>query len=209
MKLPFTVEQFLEVFEKYNTTVYPIQYLFVALAVLTVALLFSDFHYRDKIVSLYLTLLWLWIGIVYHLMFFARINPAANLFGALFITQALLFFYFGFLKEKFSFRWLRNKTNIFGLVVFLYALVVYPLLNIQFGHTYPYSPTFGLPCPTTIFTFGILTFTITKIKWYLYIIPLIWSLIGATAASNLGIYEDLGLLASGVTTSIILLKLTA
>jgi hypothetical protein len=36
-------------------------------------------------------------------------------------------------------------------------MVVYPLLGIRFGHSYPRAPLFGVaPCPTTIFTFGLL-----------------------------------------------------
>ncbi|WP_262711009.1 hypothetical protein [Ilyomonas limi] len=35
MELPFTSEEFVEVFRKYNTTFYPLQILFVLLAIYT------------------------------------------------------------------------------------------------------------------------------------------------------------------------------
>jgi len=34
---------------------------------------------------------------------------------------------------------------------FVFALIGYPILNYIFDHFYPYSPTFGLSCPTVIF----------------------------------------------------------
>jgi hypothetical protein len=39
-----------------------------------------------------LAFLWLWMGIVYHFIYFSQINPAAKFFGALFILQGLLFY---------------------------------------------------------------------------------------------------------------------
>jgi hypothetical protein len=72
------------------------------------------------------------------------------------------------------------------------------LLGIKSGHVYPASPTFGLPCPTTIFTFGILLWNEGKIPKVILFIPLLWVLVGFAAAIKLGITEDISLLISGV-----------
>jgi hypothetical protein len=45
-----------------------------------------------------------------------------------------------------------------------------------------------------------------KILVGLLIIPVIWSLIGFTAALQLGIYEDMGLLISGIVTVFFAIK---
>ncbi|MCU0579417.1 MAG: DUF6064 family protein, partial [Desulfobacterota bacterium] len=58
--------------------------------------------------------------------------------------------------------------------------------------------TFGVPCPTTIFTFGILLFTSGRLPKTVLAIPFIWSIIGFTAALTLGILEDIGLLVAGL-----------
>jgi hypothetical protein len=73
------------------------------------------------------------------------------------------------------------------------------------GHSYPYSPTFGLPCPTTIFTFGILLFADKKFNILLLLIPLIWSVIGFGAALNFSVFEDYGLLIAGITGFLLLM----
>jgi hypothetical protein len=139
------------------------------------------------------------------LFFFARINKAAYLFGILYIIQGILFFYSGVIKDRLSFLFKPDKYGILGFIFILYGLIIYPLLNHLLGHSYPASPTFGLPCPTTIFTFGLLMWTEKIIPKYILIIPLIWSIIGFFAALNYGIYADFGLLVTGLTAFTLLI----
>jgi hypothetical protein len=85
-------------------------------------------------------------------------------------------------------------------------MVVYPVIGTLLGHAYPQSPVFGVaPCPTTIFTFGLLLWTTAKVPKYVLVIPLLWSLLGVTAAFTLGIREDTGLLVAGVVGTILLI----
>jgi hypothetical protein len=99
--------------------------------------------------------------------------------------------------------WLSVKPRLVGGE--LYSFVIYPILGYLFGHVYPKNPTFGLPCPTTIFTFGLLLWTDKIVPKYVLVIPSIWSLIGFVAALFLGIKEDYGLLIAGVLGSILIL----
>ena len=198
MKLPFTIEQFLSVFANYNQSVFPMQIVLNLLAFFAILILFLKQKYSSKIIAFILSLFWLWTGLVYHIMFFSSINKAAYFFGSLYIVQAMLFFIFGVVKEKLNFQFNKNINGITGLILIIYALVIYPVLGYLFGHIYPQSPTFGAPCPITIFTFGILFLTTNKIPMYLILIPLLWSLVGLSAAINLRITEDFGLVIAGV-----------
>ena len=205
--MPFTVEQFLDVFKSYNIAVFPIQIVFNLLALFCMVLVIKKYSFSSKVISGILSFLWIWIGIVYHFIFFSSINDAAYFFSVLFIAQSFIFFYAGVYKDYLKYELSKDWVGFIGGLFIFYALLLYPLLGYYFGHGYPYQPTFGLPCPTTIFTLGLLLFTVKKLKWYLILIPVTWSLIGATAAIKLGILEDLGLFISGVTTfSILLLK---
>jgi hypothetical protein len=207
VNLPFTTEQFFEVFEQYNRTVWPYQIVSNLLAL--VALISAIKHYScsNRVISAILTLLWLWVGIVYHLHFFAPINPAANIFGPLFILQGLIFAYYGVLQPRLKFHYCTNIYGIAGGVLIMYALLIYPLLGSVFGHVYPKSPTFGLPCPTTIFTFGLLLWTGSKLPKSVLAIPFIWSLIGSAAAFTMGVREDVGLLVAGVAcTTLVIIR---
>ena len=203
MNLPFSVEQFLEVFAAYNNAVWPLQVVLNVMALVAIFLAIRPSRHSDRTVSSVLGFLWLWMGAVYHIAFFAPINPAAYGFGGLFILQAVLFLWSA-VRNKITYRASLGWPQFIGGVLILYGLVLYPALGSILGHAFPRGPSFGVPCPTTIFTFGILLFA-TGVPRSLLVIPALWSVIGFTAALTLGIQEDIGLLVSGVLGTAIIL----
>jgi hypothetical protein len=62
----------------------------------------------------------------------------------------------------------------------------------------PEATVLGVPCPTAIFTFGLLFWTVRPIPRHLLVIPLLWALTGSTAVFLFGVLQDLGLLISGL-----------
>ena len=202
---PFSTDQFFNVFEEYNRAIFPFQFGLITVA-LVAAFIAAKPHW-SRTTSLLLAFLWLWMGVVYHLFFFSQINLAAFLFAAMFIFQGALFIYYGVLHQKLVFRLPLNRFGITGALLVLYSLLVYPLLGYGRGATYPAVPTFGLPCPTTIFTLGILLWTRRVIPPLLLVIPAVWSLIGISAVTAFGVMEDLGLpLAAAVSVSMLLFR---
>ena len=161
----------------------------------------TKYRLANTIIASVLGFLWLWMGIVYNLIYFTAINKGAYMFGVLFVVQGILILYAVFYKKSISFRFKSDAHGIAGLIMITFALVVYPILGYILGHVYPASPTFGLPCPTTIFTLGILLWTDKRLPLVLVIIPLIWSIVGFSAASSLGMKEDISLLIAGVLFS--------
>ena len=204
MNLPFTPEQFFDVFGQYNLAVWPMQLVIYLLAIVALYLAIKPTKFSDRTVTLILAFFWLWIGIVYHLAFFTSINPGAYLFGGLFIIQGILFLVTGVWRQKVSFQPPLNAYSSAGAVLVLYGMLIYPLLGYFFGHVYPRSPTFGLPCPTTIFTFGLLLWTDHRFPKYLLVIPGIWSIIGFFAALQLGVLEDVMLLIAGLVATMMI-----
>jgi hypothetical protein len=205
MKPPFSLEQFLAVFMQYNEAVFPMQILFYLMGIFAVYLVLKPNAHSDKIINLILAFFWLWMGVVYHFIYFTDINKLAYLFGAFFIVQGLLFVVSGVFQSKFSFRFQADKFGITGMSLIVFALIIYPVLGYFFGHIYPSSPTFGLPCPTTIFTFGFLLLNQKKCPLVILIIPFIWSIIGFMAAFQFGIFEDTGLIVASLLTTFLLL----
>jgi uncharacterized protein DUF6064 len=197
--LPFTVDQFLGVFEKYNQAIWPMHVVAYILGIVALVLVVKKMPYSDRAISVILALFWAWVGIVYHLMYFSAINGAALVFGVLFIVQAVLWLVFGVIRPKLSFQWETNPYTVVGAVMIVYAMLVYPILGTLLGHGYPRSPSFGVaPCPMIIFTFGLLLLTNAKVPKSLLVIPFLWSLLGVSASYQLGIREDIGLLLAGV-----------
>ena len=207
MKTPFTADQFFDVFKNYNETVYPIQIILFVLGLFTIFYAIRPVSNSNTIISLSLGFLWIWMGIVYHYMFFAVINKAAYAFSVIFVLQGILFLFMGIFQNKLSFIFRNSIYGYSGLIMIIYAMVIYPVIGYFLGHTYPYSPNFGLPCPTTIFTFGMLLWMDRKCSVILWIIPFIWLVIGFFAALNFGMWEDTGLMIAGlIAIPMILIK---
>jgi hypothetical protein len=199
MNLPFTPEQFVGVFQQYNLAIWPMQVVAYVLGVAAVALALRPMRYSGQIIGGILAFFWLWTGVAYHIISFSPINPAARLFGGLFVVQSILWLGILVVRPAHSFRARSDVFSLVGWIFVIYAMVVYQIIGALSGHGYPNSPAFGLaPCPTTIFTFGLLLWADRKVPKYLLAIPLIWSFIGFGAALSLGIREDFGLLAAGL-----------
>lgn len=206
MNVPFSGGQFINVLHDYNLTVWPMQLIFYLLAILMIYFAIIKTSFSDKTISSLLSIFWMWMGIVYHFAFFSSINKAAYFFGILFVIEALLFLYYGVFLSKLSYYFRPDIYGLAGAFFIMYALLIYPLIGLIAGHSYPDSPTFGLPCPTTIFTFGLFLWTDKKLVLPILIIPFLWSIIGFIAALRFGISEDFGLLITGIVVTFLILN---
>ena len=192
MRLPFTTDQFLEVMRAYNDAVWPAQWGLLALGVAAVVYARRADRGEARSAGLILAALWAWMGIVYHLAFFRTINPAAIVFAAAFLLQAGLLTW-ATLSGRLIFERRRDVGAVAGAALVVYAIVLYPALAYAFGHRYPMLPTFGLPCPTTILTLGMLLWARPTVLALLAPIPLLWAAAATSAAFRLGMREDFGL----------------
>lgn len=198
MNPPFTQEQFFEVFRRYNEAVMPLQIALILLALSAFGAMVVRRRESDRVISAILAGLWAWMGIVYHLIYFREVNPAATLFGLMFLGGAAIFAWAGVVRGRLVYDCESRVRRITGHALIAYALVGYPFLSEALGHEYPAMPTFGLPCPTTIFTIGMLAFLSAPFPRYVFAVPIAWALIGGQAALLLGVREDLGLLLAGL-----------
>lgn len=204
--LPFTVEQFYGVFREYNMTMWPAQIFLLVLAVVAVDLVVFPRRWSGLGVSSILAFLWAWLGLAYHLSFFAVINPLAYGFAAVSVVGSLILFWQGVVRRRLEFRLANNARTAVGVLLIVFALVVYPAWSIYAGHYYPDLVTFGLPCPTTIFTIGLFAFTIRPYPRSPLVVPVLWSLIGGQAAFLLGVPQDIGLLVAGVVGIVLIAR---
>jgi hypothetical protein len=192
MKLPFTQQEFLEVFRTYNTAVWPMQLVFFLAGILVLLSTWKQFL-PSRFLFFVLAFLWAWMGLVYHLGFFFSINPVAGIFGIVFAVQSLAFLVYGSFSENIAFS-MHDVQGKAGFALMIFALFIYPLSAVFTDHAYPSSPTFGLPCPTVIFTLGLLMCANRRFSNFLFLIPLAWSVVGFSAALQLGMFEDISLL---------------
>ena len=64
----------------------------------------------------------------------------------------------------------------------------------------------GLPCPSTIFSFGLFMLSSNKFPKILLIIPSLWALVGLSAAINIGVYQDVMILIAALAANIFLIS---
>lgn len=197
MALPFSAEQFYEVFGAYNEAVWPAQMFLLAVAVTAFALVFRPRPWSGVVIAGSLGFLWAWLALAYHLAFFSRINPLAFVFSGASFAGALVFLWLGVVRRQLRFSWHRGPRSIAGLALVVFALVVYPVWSWYAGHSYPNMPTFGLPCPTTIYTVGVLAFLVPSYPRSLFVVPVLWCFVGGQAALLLGVPQDFALFVAG------------
>ena len=205
MNMPFTTGQFFDVFSRYNDAVWPMQVVLVTAALLlTVLALVSP--RSSRVVVAGLAALWAWMAIAYHLAFLARLTPSAYLFAAAFLVEAGLLAWHGVHTRRLHFALPREASHtVVGTLLIAFALVGYPAFTYAFGQQYPAVPTFGLPCPTVIFTFGLLAWCVRPVPRSVLVIPAAWALLGLSPAMNLGVWEDFALLPSAVLALAVIL----
>ena len=200
MQLPFTKEQFFDLLAVYNMRLWPALIALWIASVLVSVLLLSSRRPPDRWVNALLAAHWAWSGLAYHAGFFTRINQAAWVFAALFLLQAAVFFWAGVVRGRLSFAPRPNAWAPVAWGLVAYSLV-YPAINAAQHLSVSRIPAFGVPCPTMIFTAGLLMLA-TPRSWRLSIVPVIWSLIGGSAAFLLGVHADYGLPIAGIALAI-------
>lgn len=90
--LPFMVHQFLDVFARPSVAIRPVQIGAYLFGIFVVWALLTSSGWPTRLAFWALATMWAWSGLVYHLLFFSAINPAAWLFSALFVLEAALLF---------------------------------------------------------------------------------------------------------------------
>jgi hypothetical protein len=201
--LPFSREAFFEVFAHYNAAIWPAPLLVYPLALLASLWALQGTLRSGRLVAVSLAVMWAWVGLVYHGMFFTPINAAARIFAEAFILQSLLFGLCAVFGKGLDYRRRSQASLIAGAVLILYATVAYPLIGFAAGERYPAIPLFGVtPCPLLIFTFGLMLWA-SRVSWWLWILPLSWSVIGGSASFLLSVPQDLALPISAVAAVLI------
>jgi len=202
--LPFSREEFLSLFTAYNQSIWPAQICALAIGLAVICFIVWQSTAAGRIAALGLSAMWLWTGLAYHVAFFSTINTAAFVFGASFILQGLLFLRIAFVGDL-RFGGVPIVRTYVGGFLMGYAIVLYPLIGILLGHRLIDLPSFGVtPCPLTIFTLGVLLLARPRVPMWLMVIPLLWSVIGGSAAFLLDIPQDWILLVGGIAFLVLL-----
>lgn len=201
MSLGPTLAELMSGFERYNEAIWPMQVIAYLLGIAAVVLAVSRTKNSSRAVAAILSFFYLWIGIVFCLIYWRPDYAFASFLGVVFAIQGMVFLVAGVLKTDLSFGFRGDVYSIAGSVVLAYALLGFPIIGSLLGHGYPWSPPFGLvPCPTTMFVFGLLLWTIKRVPKYVLVIPAGWAVSAFVPAFN-GLLEDIGLIIGGLVAT--------
>ena len=182
--------EFFSMLANYHDQTHPYALIGFVLGFSMVLLFLSAWSQKSKAILYILAFLWAWNGLVLFTYMTAELAPVLYaLQGFLFPLQGLLLAHFASAVPRSGFS-LDGAYGKVGLGVMFTALFVYPIIGNLFGHTYPAAPVFPEPCPTTIFTFGLLLTAHQRVPIYLIVIPFFWSLMGIVAVFKLGVEAD-------------------
>src|SRR5438128_2567796 len=120
--LPFTPNSSSMSSQKYNDAIWPAQLVACFLgAAATISAFFRGAR-SDRLIAAVLAIMWAWTGVRYHLAFFAVINNAAYLFGALFVAQAAVL---AVVHRRIVFGFRSDAAGWIGCFFVFYAAVLY------------------------------------------------------------------------------------
>lgn len=207
--LSFSIEEFFSVLESYNLAIWPTQIFAYVLVILSLFFIFKPTRYSSKILLAILSFYWLFNGVVFSFIYWAPSHIFGYIFGICCILQGLLFLYSIWRSDITTGSPNVTHYTFIGILFVLYAAIGYQILGYYLGHIYPvFFPVGLVPCPTTIFTFGIFLIINNKIPVKYYIIPLMISLGGFMVVPK-GIYEDIGLIIAGILGTILIIRRNA
>jgi hypothetical protein len=205
MLLPFTFEEFLEMLARFNTDWWPVHLIMYALAVTAIYFAIRKTRWSAKVVTGILVFFWIWVGTLFNLLYFSRLFPMAYLFVVMFILEGIILASAGLFGNRLTFRVKADLFGLIGAILIIYALIGYPLIANFTGRGYPHLLLAGMmPCPTAIFTLGLLLWTEKPIPKIVPVIPVVYALTGFVPV-KLGVVEDIGLIMAGIATGILLI----
>jgi len=200
---PFTAEEFHSFIGEYTRHFWSVQILAILAGLAIVLLLLSRVSWKSRVIALLTAALWLWNGIVFFLSYFHAMEPMAALFGWSFIFQGIYLLFHGGVLGNMDFQWKNLKTDGLSIGIISIALLIYPLTGLWTGQGWPALPLFGIiPCPTVLFTLGLLLSNKKRMPRCMLLVPFLWSLLAINAALNFGVLQDLFLAPSALAAAI-------
>lgn len=182
--LLFSPRTYYRLFELYNRELWPLHLVAVAASIaILVAVTRGRSAAAGRAVAAILAILWLWVGWAFLFERYQPINWAAKWLAAGFAAQALLFMIAALVRDRLGVTRAAGAPRRVGLALFLFALLVQPLVGPLAGRSWREIEMFAMtPDPTVAGSMGLLLLMANgKMRIALLVIPMLWCAVsGAT-----------------------------
>lgn len=195
----FSLETYYRLFERYNAAIWPGQIVALGLGAAIAAFLRRGAGpRRGRLIAGILAASWLWIAIAFHATRYAPIHRGAVYFAWAFGLEALLLVGAGALRGGLTFERRGDAVGRAGIAIFLFALLVQPLIGTLFGRGWRQMEVFGVaPDPTAVGTLGILLLVAGRVRWELIAVPALWCAFSGATLLAMGTPVGWVLIAAG------------
>ena len=181
--LLFSSRTYYRLLEQYNADIWPLQIIALLSGVAMLVLMRSRFAGSGRVIAVLLAACWLWVGWAFHWQRYATINWAAIYFAAGFAIEALLLIWIGAVRGRLAFDATASIGARIGTAIFVFALLIQPLLGLFLGRGWAPIEIFGIaPGPTVAATLGLLL-AANRIHWIALPVPLLWCLLDGAILS--------------------------
>jgi len=198
---PYSTDAFLEALTSYNQVIWPGQLSVFFLSALLFGLLLFPRKNSDRVIAGLLAFSWIWDGLIFMNLHLIHLNWSVSYFGFVFAIQGLLLIWSGIIKNRLNFTGDASVASWLGVALVIFALIIYPLVQIAIGIDWMTVQYVGAaPTPTVILTLGILLLCADRVPIHLMVIPVVWSCADGVTAWNLSLWWDLSLPLAGLLT---------
>lgn len=190
--LPYSQEVWFAVFGQYNSSVWPAIVFFYGLFALAFwqNLSLPVERLGGSFLPLVLASAWVWTGIGFYALAFSSYDFLAPFEAALWIVQALITLGVLWIDGGFDCRRAKGFERWAGFLALGFGLLLSPLLDLVAGVQTAQLRWFGVaPGPTLVVSLGV--FLLARARWYLWLLPLLWSIKAGLVAWWLGVFQDL------------------
>lgn len=191
--LMFSARTYYRLFERHNAALWPGHLVTLLAGVALVWLLFRPGPRTARIAGGVLAAAWLMVAVAYFWSRYATIHMGGRWFAAAFAGQAVVLLWWGVLRARLELAAQPAVMGRMGLGLFLFSVLFYPLVGRILGRPWGQSEVFGLaPDPTVLATLGLLL-AANHARWWLWVVPVGWSLFSAMTLWALHAPEALGM----------------
>lgn len=177
--LPFDGPTWLAILGQYNTAIWPLHGIGALLALAAVGLVVPGSRPAGRVIGLLLGVLWIWTGVAFFGGSLAPFHFASEWLAGVFVAQGLMLVFALTLMGQARFGWSGGLAGSGAVLMIVYALVGYPLLDLALtGTPWTQLQYVGVaPGPVMLLTLGLLLLVPSRPPLVLAIIPLLWALV--------------------------------
>lgn len=192
--LMFSARTYYRLFERHNAALWPTHIVALLAGTVLFVLLWRRPGARAaRFAAGVLATGWLVVAGAYLWSRYATIHTGGRWFAAAFAGQALAMIWWGVGRARLELESKPSAGRRVGLGLFLFSVLLYPLLARLSGRPWGQSEMFGLvPDPTVLATLGLLLVA-RRPPWWLWFVPVAWCLFSALTLWPLHAPEALGL----------------